>query len=369
MNVGKRIDESILKWRNKMLWLSMLFLSVSLFSDEVSVFGAGNLDDELPYGLNQTEKKIVENNNKIKKLKSKIKELKKENFLAKQKIKELENSLKSLQDYVQVLGKQNHEQKIKTDKLIEDLKQNSLITEINFKKLKDDVNKTKSQVENTKNETKKTLNQKIQESFDEVNSALEKQDLRLAEIEKSIKEDYKTLIKKIQSLERRVKKIKSNYVTQKQLNSVVESLNNFKETVLAEFENLAKKSDELDCSKHSNPDIFSKGKKAIQLGKYKEAIKCFNYLIKQHYRPATDNFYIGEANYFLARYELAIKHYKESVNIYDKSKFMPTLLLHSGVSLEKIHDIEQAKSFYKLLIESYPDTLEAKKARSLLSKL
>ena len=78
MNVGKRIDESILKWRNKMLWLSMLFLSVSLFSDEVSVFGAGNLDDELPYGLNQTEKKIVENNNKIKKLKSKIKELKKE---------------------------------------------------------------------------------------------------------------------------------------------------------------------------------------------------------------------------------------------------------------------------------------------------
>ena len=71
MNVGKRIDESILKWRNKMLWLSMLFLSVSLFSDEVSVFGAGNLDDELPYGLNQTEKKIVENNNKIKKLKSK----------------------------------------------------------------------------------------------------------------------------------------------------------------------------------------------------------------------------------------------------------------------------------------------------------
>ena len=65
MNVGRKIDELILKWRNKMLWLSMFFLSVSLFSDEVSVFGAGNLDDELPYGLNQTEKKIIENNNRL----------------------------------------------------------------------------------------------------------------------------------------------------------------------------------------------------------------------------------------------------------------------------------------------------------------
>jgi len=359
-----------------MFWLSMLFLSVSLFSDEVSVFDAGNLDDELPYGLNQTEKKIVENNQKLKELKAKVDKLKKENFLAKQKIKELENSLSSLQNSIQVLGKKNHEQEIKTTKLIEDLKQNSLITEIHFKKLKDDVNKTKSQVEYTKNETKKTLNQKIQESFDEVNSALEKQDLRLAEIKKSIKADYKTLIqkisplmKRINNLEKRIKKINSNYVIQKQLNSVVESFNNFKETVLAEFENLAKKSNEFDFTRHSNSQIFKKGKEAIQLGQYKDAIKFFNYLIKQHYRPATDNFYIGEANYFLGRYELAIKHYKESVNIYDKSKFMPTLLLHSGVSLEKIHDIEQAKIFYKLLIESYPDTLEAKKANSLLSKL
>jgi TolA-binding protein len=338
-------------------------LSVILFSEEVSIFGAGDLDSPDPYGLTQSEKKILENQSSIKKLSVKNKQ-------TKTKIKSLEDNINALQELLKGVSKQAHQQKKKIDNLINDLEQNHLITEINYKKIQEDMSKTQSQVEKQKLETKKTLNQKIEESFKKVNGALEKQDKTLTKIKKGFDKDFRQIQKKIKQIGIKLTKIDKQYVTQKQLDFVVEDFNRFKETVIGEFENLAKKDDSyFDFSKHTNQEIFRKGKKYIQLGKYKDAIKFFSYLITKHYRPATDNFYIGEANYFLGRYETAIKHFKESVAIYDKSKFMPTLLLHSGISLEKMHDIEQAKSFYQVLVSTYKNLPEGKKAEKLLKNL
>jgi TolA-binding protein len=125
--------------------------------------------------------------------------------------------------------------------------------------------------------------------------------------------------------------------------------------------------DYYDFAKHSNPDIFKDGVEMFRLAKYKEAIKLFKHLITKHYRPATDNFYIGESYYYLNEYSLAVKHYKDSVSIYDKSSFMPTLLLHSAISLEKIGDSREAQIFYKVLQTQYGDTPEGKKASELIS--
>ncbi len=340
-------------------------LTLSLFGEEVSVFGAGNLNSDAPYGLTQTEKKIYENMQNIRQLLKEKRQLESD-------IEELKNTITTLQTMIASLGKRSKENETKIETLTEDLKENNLITEISLSNIKKDINRTKSQVEKQKKETKKTLNQKIKEEFQKVNHALQQQEERLRKIDRGFNREFKRINKKLVTIGKKIEKINSNYVTQKQLDFVVQKFNSFRETVIGEFEKLAKNSnqeDSYDFSKHTNSEIFKEGKRKIEIGKYKEAIKLFSYLIKQHYRPATDNFYIGECYYFLGDYQSAIAHYKESVAIYDKSSFMPTLLLHSGNSLEKLDDIEQAKRFYQTLIQTYPKSKEAKKAKRHLERL
>lgn len=60
---------------NKLLFSITLSTSI-LLSQEVSVFGAGNLDSKEPYGLNATEKYILKNQNKIKSVSSDINDVK-----------------------------------------------------------------------------------------------------------------------------------------------------------------------------------------------------------------------------------------------------------------------------------------------------
>lgn len=342
----------------------LLFLSISfLFSDEVSVFGAGDLDDSSPYGLTSSEKKIIEN-------KKEINRLAKKDLKSKKSIDNLQNQIEVLKDLVVTLGKQNNNHKLKIANLIDDLRQNHLVTEIGYQKLQENMNKTNSQAKKEDVETKKSLNEKIKDSFAQVNSALKKQNRRLLNIEQGVDVDFKKFQNKLNKTNTALEKVNKRYVTQKQLDFIVKEFNKFKETVIGEFEKLSKEDDNYyNFSKHTNVEIFKQGKKNIQLGKHQEAIKFFSYLITKHYRPATDNFYIGESYYFIGNYEQAIKHYKKSVSIYDKSKFMPTLLLHSGESLEKIHDVKQAKSFYSVLISQYGDIAEGIKAKKLLDRL
>jgi TolA-binding protein len=344
-------------------YLLILLSGISFLTAEVSVFGAGDLDSASPYGLTQSEKKILENKNEIE-------ELSKTNTKLENKIGELESTIKTLQDLVRGVGQQNNEHRLKIANLIEDLKQNHLVTEISYKEIKENIDKTQSQVKQQEVETKMTLNEKIKESFAQVNEALIQQNNKLVEMEKGISRDFEEINEKFISMGKSIEKINKQYVTQKQLDFIVEDFNRFKESVLSEFEKLSKENDDFyDFNKHSNLEIFEEGKKNIELGKYTEAIKFFSYLITKHYRPATDNFYIGESYYFSGNYEQAIRYYKESVAIYDKSKFMPTLLLHSAVSLQKIGDIEQAKSFYSVLIAGYGDSVEGQKAIELLDEI
>jgi TolA-binding protein len=48
---------------------------------------------------------------------------------------------------------------------------------------------------------------------------------------------------------------------------------------------------------------------------------------------------------------------------------MPTLLLHSAISFEKLNDKENAKSFYATLVDLYPSSSEAKIAKTNLKNL
>jgi TolA-binding protein len=346
-------------------YLLILSIFLGVLHGEISVFGAGDLNSDNPYGLTDSEREIVENRNSIEKLEKIDRRMD-------NRIDNLSGTVKALQDLIQSMGKQGSEHKQKIDKLMDDLRENNLITEIKYKEISRNINSTQNRVKQQEVETKKSLNEKIKESFAHVNSVLEKQEKRLGEIEKGIETDYKNIQTKLNSIKNNILKIEKKYkdfVTKKQLDFVVEDINAFKETVISEFEKLSKfRENYYDFTQHSNYEIFSEAKKMFSLGKYKETIKFFEYLVTKHYRPATDNFYIGESYYFLGEYEQAVKHYKESVTIYDKSDFMPTLLLHSALSLERIGDLAQATTFYTVLKAQYGTTPEGQKAIEFLNK-
>ena len=73
--------------------------------------------------------------------------------------------------------------------------------------------------------------------------------------------------------------------------------------------------------------------------------------------------------FFQKRYKDAIYYYKKSVYKDDNSVFMPRLLLHTGISFKNIGDKSGAKKFFESLLGAYPNSNEAKEAKSYLKKL
>lgn len=115
--------------------------------------------------------------------------------------------------------------------------------------------------------------------------------------------------------------------------------------------------------------LMSEAKKDYDAKAYTTAIPKYEKLIEVNYKPAENNFYLGEMWYKRKKYDTAISHFKKSAMLNDKAAYMPTLLLHSAISFENVKDKENAKSFYGTLIELYPNSSEAKEAKTKLSKL
>ena len=115
--------------------------------------------------------------------------------------------------------------------------------------------------------------------------------------------------------------------------------------------------------------LMNEAKKDYDAKAYTTAIPKYEKLIEVNYKPAENNFYLGEMWYKRKKYDTAISHFKKSAMLNDKAAYMPTLLLHSAISFENVKDKENAKSFYGTLIELYPNSNEAKTAKQNLSKL
>lgn len=115
--------------------------------------------------------------------------------------------------------------------------------------------------------------------------------------------------------------------------------------------------------------LMTEAKKDYDAKIYNNAIPKYEKLVEINYKPAESNFYLGEMWYKRKKYDTAISHFKKSAILNDKAAYMPTLLLHSAISFENVNDKDNAKSFYSTLIELYPNSSEAKEAKTKLSKL
>ena len=121
--------------------------------------------------------------------------------------------------------------------------------------------------------------------------------------------------------------------------------------------------------KKSNSLIFNEGVTKFMQKDYSQAQDRFIITDSKGYKVASSNYYLGEIAYYSADYENAIFFFKKSAGIDNKTSYIDTLLLHTGISFEKSGKIEKAKGFYKNILEYYPDSKSAKIAKSKLGKL
>lgn len=115
--------------------------------------------------------------------------------------------------------------------------------------------------------------------------------------------------------------------------------------------------------------LMAEAKKDYDSKLYNSAIPKYEKLVELNYKPAESNFYLGEMWFKRKKYDVAITHFKKSAMLNDKASYMPALLLHSAISFENVKDKENAKNFYSTLIDIYPNSSEAKEAKTNLSKL
>lgn len=286
-------------------FVSFSLLSSLLLASEPSVFGAGNLNQPNPYGLTAEEKLILEN-------KQEIQAVVQKNNIQNAKVETVTERLDGLQTIVEGLGQSVNEQRIALQKITDSSENDANLTS--------SINELRQQTAaNSENITQlKTLLEELSHVVDSVNTSYVS------------KEEFSLLMKQL------------------------------KTTLPIKGESSGK----MDAKA-----IEKKAKELFDQQKYEEAQNYYQMLIQKKYKVDEANFWIGETYFHRKEYKQAVSFYKESASLNDKAPYMPTLLLHTGQSMEKNGDYTSAKAFYKATINKYGGSGAANEAQERLSKL
>jgi TolA-binding protein len=162
--------------------------------------------------------------------------------------------------------------------------------------------------------------------------------------------------------------INKNYVSKEEYNSLVKDVNDMKSLLGSKVKASAKSSgDSLDSM--GTVKVYSKAEAYYKSKDYDNAKVYYDYLISKNYKAAYSNYMAGEVSYKTKNYSDAISYYKESGTRNETATYMPTLMLHTAVAMQKTKDNDTAKKFLGALITNYPKSSEAKDAKKILSSL
>lgn len=287
-------------------FLLLPFLLITIASaSEPSAFGAGDLNNPNPYGLTHEEKLILEN-------KKEIQTVIQKNNVQIAKVETVSERLDGMQGIIEGLSQRSNEQTLTLQKL-----QEKLITDGNSSVTVEELSKQVNA--NSENIAQfKTLLEELSHVVDGINSAYVS------------KEQFAALIKQLKV-------------------SVPER------TVTPE--------------KMSNSAIEKEANKLFSQKKYGDAQSYFEQMVVKKYKTAEAMYMIGETQFERKNYKDAVASYKESAARNEKALYMPTLLLHSGISMEKTGDNGMAKAFYQATISKFNGSGAAREASERLSKL
>lgn len=285
-----------------------LLLSIVASAAEPSAFGAGDLNTPNPYGLTHEEKLILEN-------KKEIQSVIQKNNAQNAKVETVTERLDGMQGIIEGLSQKSNE--------------NTL--------------------------TLRNLNEKYAvESNTSLN--LEQLGKQVAANTENIAQ-FKTLL---EELSRMVDGINTTYVTKDQFTALIKQL----KVNIPSTPTVSAPSEKMD-----NVSIEQQANKLFSQKKYPEAQIYFEKMVQKKYKLSESLFMIGETLFERQSYKEAVSYYKDSASRNEKALFMPTLLLHSGISMEKTGDNATAKAFYQATVSKYAGSGAAKEAQEHLSKL
>ncbi len=287
----------------------LVLLQIVIFAAEPSVYGAGNLNSANPYGLSPSEKKIVQNSKDIKNLQKKIRALTLKYNNIQEKFDGLRSVTESISDKIGKMDKNSFTQK--------------------------EQNKN---IEETLTTLKKNINDNL-------------------ELQNINQEKVKSVLSELSSL---IDSINTNYISKDQFDELVQKQKDFQSEIEKKFIKLENNSKKSALSSKSGAQLLKEANKYFQSRSYENAKIRFKRLVKINYKPATSNYMLGEIAYRQKLYKNAIQYYKNSLSLYDKASFTPTLLYHTGISLSKLKKNSEAKKFFTALKTNYPNSKEAK---------
>ena len=162
-----------------------------------------------------------------------------------------------------------------------------------------------------------------------------------------------------------IDKINAEYVSKKELKNI---LSKYNLSTTNTTSNTVVKTKPIS-SKSTPKELYTQAIKAYKNKDYKEAMRAFELCDKKGYKVAQSNFYLGEISYYSKDYDSALFYYKKSAGANSNGSYMPVLMLHTAISLDRTNQKDQAKLFYQNVIDTYPQTKSAKIAQDRLGKL
>lgn len=163
-----------------------------------------------------------------------------------------------------------------------------------------------------------------------------------------------------------VDEINSKYVSKDEFNTLVKSVNDFKSLVAKELKSNNSKTAKAKIQMKSSGQLATDAKAYFDKRYYTNAITNYELLISRNYKPAYAHYMIGEMNYKRKNYSSAISYFKKSSELYSKASYMPKLMLHTALSMQRTGDTKHANAFFGAIVSKYPSSAEASEAKLYL---
>ncbi len=292
--------------------LTILFLSSFLRAEEPSAVGAGDLNNPNPYGRTREEKLFFENKKEIQGIASK-------NSLQNAKVESVAERLDGIQAVIEGLAQSQNEHTLILKKITD-----SLSDQNRSQKIDTLINQNNTDGENIIR--LKSLIEELSQTVDGINNTYVS------------KEEFAALMK--------------------QLKIAMPASSSSKAVASAKT-----------ATKVDNATLEKEGKKLLSQKNYPQAQEAFEAMIQKKYKSPEANFWLGEIYFDQQQYKEAIGYYKQSASENEKTLIMPTLLLHSAISMEKMGDVAKARDFYGATVARYAGSGAAMEASKRLSKL
>jgi tol-pal system protein YbgF len=125
-------------------------------------------------------------------------------------------------------------------------------------------------------------------------------------------------------------------------------------------------------AKTDKESLYAAAYELFKEGKYEKSREAFeNFLSKYPETEFSDNaqFWIGECYYFEKKYEKAIVEYEKVTKNFPEGNKAPYALLKQGLSFQKLGDKASAKLLLQQVIKDFPNTSQARIARSKLIEI